>query len=1717
MKKVLSIVLSVMLLMTVLVPLQAQVFGADETPDPKITVTQDMLRYTPYWEKDEAKDNYGNIVDENPERLFDGHDALDGSYGIHAWNGYAVKEVVIDLGVEYNISKMELAAYSWAGGDITAYGGATLDSLKELWVMRSKGENPDITQSKVYPIDTKDTAAGVRYLKLMVTGGYWNELTLYGVSNPPPQIQVTPEMIISGNVDQVSRLFDGNDGYDDVNAEGNPANGCGEHSWNAYTGPVFVLDLGDYYDISRIDVCRNNWCTSTFTCRLGKEQEDMRSVFSFTGLVPGLVQVPGKSYNATSSFQIGDDGVGVRYLQVQTNNGYFDEMWIYGTPSTKDASNEIKITKDMVIDTQNATAANLFDGDVSTKWTANGEESFIVDLGGYYNIRRASLYRGVLVDGTFKIEGGLSKDAMNELYVSADKKYVSGWLPADCSALVRYLRISATGSDWYELTLLGSEFDGDAVVKNISDLTGANDTEPGSLGVKLEWTVPAFVGLNTVAPDEYQIVYAKEKMKMTTIDDATVAVDVPAPGVPGEKQSFVVKGLEENTRYWFAVRSIHMGEDGKPVYSFPSNQVEIVTKKDTKAPGEITDLAAVAGSTQIKLSWTATGNDGDLGTADAYELYVSKNEITDQNKGDLVEGMIAPAASGEKEAFVVKGLDADTQYYFALVVKDSKNQSVAKVSAKTLPASAAPAAITDLKAKVDESKDQATLTFTSSAKIFDIRYSTEKITEENFDKATKADVEVIDGKAVVSGLAQAGKYYFAVKAMDNDDRISALSNVAEIEKAGQVVITKDLVIQEETFGNPMLLFDEQGKGARVYDENAGGFVINSTPSTKWNNTMSGKSPVVIDLMTEYQVDQVWVYASKAAEDLGKVITVQYGKPFEWDTLSYTAAADGAGWVCIPVDKTTRYLRIEASDNGNVPKEIVLYGKLVGDPAEIPARVEHERNKLGEIVGTNAFIDDHTDSLIVNGTIREYHNWQWDDEIDLDKWAEGSTTIAMNPSRAGGGWNFDRYYQKLNDAGIIVTPCLKGAKAGVFGSKNESKPVMPGMDATDPEAYQMYGSYVFQMAARYGSQKVDDSLLKVAENQERLSGLNLIYGIEFFNEQDMTWSGRDCYFTPYENAAFQSMGYDGHEGMLGEGYGVKNADPNLKVSVGGTASFDYQRFKAMAFWAQYNRKDGKFPADIINVHHYDNTETGKLPSDVVVGVAPEESDLIPMLEEITEYRDRYLPEVDIHFSEFGWDTNQSSTQSAQANDTYSAWEVQAQWLMRTFFISAAYGVDQAQQYMFRDTGPEETTTGKYGTSGLVTLPDPANGKFFEEKRTSWYYLFTLKNRMGDYRFDEMLDSGNENVWVYRFVNDEGEYAYALWCPTSGGRTFVDGYELGLSGNEKAATLLKFADKKVQGEKSTLTVADHKVAVDVSEEPIMVFESELTDNVGPVFSTDAEVEVTVDEAQAVADLIPGEGESSDLPQVKLYELKDILKADAQAKVAQVTLHWDPAQDQDGVAYYTFTDQDGKTIIPINGIPSVAGSTEPLIISQEIAGGMKAFIPAGKESSIIIRAYDYKGEASRNAIKVSFDAEGNYKVEPIQDVTAPTAPENLEAVKVGKTEVELKWDASTDDTGVKGYHVYANGVKVAEVEGTTATITGLTEGTEYTFTVAAFDEAGNVSEMSNAVAVTTEKTVVNPEPGPDEPATGAASAMPMFAVLCISALGALFFLGNKKRKIA
>ena len=119
----------------------------------------------------------------------------------------------------------------------------------------------------------------------------------------------------------------------------------------------------------------------------------------------------------------------------------------------------------------------------------------------------------------------------------------------------------------------------------------------------------------------------------------------------------------------------------------------------------------------------------------------------------------------------------------------------------------------------------------------------------------------------------------------------------------------------------------------------------------------------------------------------------------------------------------------------------------------------------------------------------------------------------------------------------------------------------------------------------------------------------------------------------------------------------------------------------------------------------------------------------------------------------------------------------------------------------------------------------------------------------------------------------------------------------------------------------------------------------------------------------------------------------------------------------------------------------------------------------------------------IRFASSGNGEAKFDNIQaawlDLESPSIPQNLLVESVTSDTVSLSWDASTDNIGVAGYRVYRDKKLVQEVQGEQFTDTGLTEDTEYTYEVRAFDIAGNQSEASNEVFARTSVSVDDEAP--------------------------------------
>ncbi|SDJ16798.1 Serine protease, subtilisin family [Actinokineospora alba] len=169
---------------------------------------------------------------------------------------------------------------------------------------------------------------------------------------------------------------------------------------------------------------------------------------------------------------------------------------------------------------------------------------------------------------------------------------------------------------------------------------------------------------------------------------------------------------------------------------------------------------------------------------------------------------------------------------------------------------------------------------------------------------------------------------------------------------------------------------------------------------------------------------------------------------------------------------------------------------------------------------------------------------------------------------------------------------------------------------------------------------------------------------------------------------------------------------------------------------------------------------------------------------------------------------------------------------------------------------------------------------------------------------------------------------------------------------------------------------------------------------------------------------------------------------ATSTSISLSWDASTDNVGVTGYDV--YNGTTLAT-----TVTGTTATV-----------ASLAAGTTHVFTVKAKDAAGNvsAASDPVKASTEPGGGGDDEP------PTTPGNPRSTGVTENSVALAWDASVDNVGVTGYDVYNGATVATTVTGTTATVTGLTADTEYSFTIVAKDAAGNTSKPTTAVKART-----------------------------------------------
>ncbi len=175
-------------------------------------------------------------------------------------------------------------------------------------------------------------------------------------------------------------------------------------------------------------------------------------------------------------------------------------------------------------------------------------------------------------------------------------------------------------------------------------------------------------------------------------------------------------------------------------------------------------------------------------------------------------------------------------------------------------------------------------------------------------------------------------------------------------------------------------------------------------------------------------------------------------------------------------------------------------------------------------------------------------------------------------------------------------------------------------------------------------------------------------------------------------------------------------------------------------------------------------------------------------------------------------------------------------------------------------------------------------------------------------------------------------------------------------------------------------------------------------------------------------------------------------------QATVSWQPSSDNIGVTSY-WIKRNGVAIAQVGTVSSYTDSN----------------LQPSSSYTYAVAAVDASSNTS------AYSANATVQTPAAPDTIAPTPPPPdptrpvLLGIAVSTSQINMNWQAYTDNIGVVGYDVYrasggASATKIATVSALSYASAGLAANTSYTYYVIAKDAAGNASTQSNSITLTT-----------------------------------------------
>ncbi len=684
-------------------------------------------------------------------------------------------------------------------------------------------------------------------------------------------------------------------------------------------------------------------------------------------------------------------------------------------------------------------------------------------------------------------------------------------------------------------------------------------------------------------------------------------------------------------------------------------------------------------------------------------------------------------------------------------------------------------------------------------------------------------------KFIVSGLVPGHKYYVAIvseKFTDGKLRKSSISNVISF-------LTKQSNVPTQNNVSKLIPIDKRDvyEWKAQYQYNDDHEFMTFDGLTDYSQIVINDSGVPVgigdkplSIFNYGQMDLTWYNENgvKFRIELDGLYNIEYFYLYAMETtpinFTISCSSDGVNfvevahviqpnirnsWNKIEIDVNiginTKYLELDFL----LPEQTISGFLVFGTRREMynikgkKYKRLHTVKPFNDFVGTNGFLLE-TDAEKINKVatpMRLYNESEWLITTDLaDQPGSGENlqpneiTYRFSTSHM---WDFDLKLEQFITAGLKPFLCLNHAPLYLRYQGNapgqQRKAIDPLLDirdlanTTNPNNYKHFARFAYNLAARYGSNaNADQTYIQLVPNEPLKKGLDLVSYYEFLNELEGYWLGQDGYHNPNEMAACLSALADGNNGTIGNGYGIKAADPNAKMVMNALSKPTVGYARQMCSAWDLMRGPGDYPVDVLNIHYYNGWEeitgTQIYSKDERFGVHPETSNFRKLIGNWVEFRDIHMPRCELWVTETGYDEHRDGVQSPPDLDQAERSLHKAYWLMRTFLFIQALGADVIHQFWYsnmrngvrlQDLNPNINIRDIFITCGYTEGSTDSND-LNRMKLVSYYYIAALRKEMEGYTYSHtVLDAGEHltSQQIFRTVSPK-IFANAYVHPTEG---------------------------------------------------------------------------------------------------------------------------------------------------------------------------------------------------------------------------------------------------------------------------------------------------------------------------------------------------------------